>query len=115
MNSREPRFSDEVRQSDAVAELMPRMTVVADPAISSNVAARIAIRTRDGAVHECRIDSPLGSWDRPLPDDELIAKFRSLALPVLGTERMAKLEGKVLALDNGTDPLAIASLLAGSA
>lgn len=108
-----PLFSDEIRRSKAVRDWLPRMRVVADQAIPSNVSARVAITTCSGRIHEQSIDSPLGSWDRPLPDGELRAKYRSLAVPILGEGRAALVEDRVWSLGDGIDLLALAALLAG--
>jgi 2-methylcitrate dehydratase PrpD len=110
-----PRFSNEVRNGAAVHDLLPRMRVTADPGVPSNVSARVAIRTRGGRSHERSIESPIGSWDRPLPDEEMRLKYRSLAVPVLGEEGAARLEDSVWALGNGVDPAMLASLPAWDA
>jgi 2-methylcitrate dehydratase PrpD len=109
-----PLFSDEVRARASVRDFLPRVRVTADAAVPSNVSARLAIRSRDGRTLERRVDSPVGSWDRPLPDDELRAKYRSLAAPVLGQERATRLEEGVFAIGTGVAPLSLAALLAGA-
>jgi len=107
-----PRFSDEVRNSASVRDWLARVRVIADPGIASNVSASVALRLPDGEVHERSIESPIGSWDRPLPDAELRRKYRSLASPVLGEEQAGDLEQHVFALGSGARPATLATLLA---
>jgi len=107
-----PQFSDEVRGSAAVKDWLQRVRVTADPALPNNVAAHVAIRTLSGRIYEERVDSPIGSWDRPLPDDELRAKYCSLAVPVLGEEQARRLADGVFAIGDGVAPVLLESLLA---
>ncbi|MFI5011816.1 MAG: MmgE/PrpD family protein [Hyphomicrobiales bacterium] len=106
------RFSEDVRASDAIRDWLGRMRIIADPGIASNVAARVGITTCSGEAHEMMIESPLGSWDRPLPDEALRAKYRSLATPVLGDDGAARLEATVWSLGGGIDPASLPVLLA---
>ncbi|MGL4286226.1 MAG: MmgE/PrpD family protein [Phreatobacter sp.] len=106
-----PSFADDVRASPEVADWLTRIRVVHDPAVDSNIAARLTVAPRRGAPRTLRIDIPAGSWDRPLPDGALIGKYRGLATPVLGAARAADLEALVLALGPGADCATLPALL----
>ena len=47
----------------------------------------VKIRRRDGAILEKRVDYPRGAHQNPLSRDELHAKFRDCARPVLPREQ----------------------------
>ncbi|MFT8417577.1 MAG: MmgE/PrpD family protein [Acetobacter sp.] len=99
-------FQPPLRGSAEVTAFMDRVELVVSPDISSNLAARIDVETYSGkSAHAC-LDVPSGSWNNPLSDAALIAKFRSLATPVVGDvaatrllERVWALEGEGLATD----------------
>ncbi len=106
-----PSFADGVRCSPEVAEWLPRVRVVHDPAVDSIVAARLTATPQKGAPRTLRIDVPAGSWNRPLPDAALVAKYRGLAAPALGPVRAAAVEALVLALGRGSEAAALPDLL----
>jgi len=70
------------------------------------------LRLSGGEVRRRRIDIPIGSAARPLPDEAVRAKYRSLAEPILG-EAASALEGAVWALGDGVTPNTIAAHLRG--
>lgn len=95
------RFLPPIRGSEAVAEVMRRIEIVADPSIDNNLAARVLATRRDGVVVEDRVDVPEGSWNNPLPDTALIAKYHSLATPVIGRKGAEALHQRIFALGGG--------------
>lgn len=97
-------FQPPVRGSEPVADFMKRIEIVVDPEIDSNLAAFLRVTRRNGRVVEDRIDVPAGSWNNPLADVALIAKYRSLADPVIGVEAAGALHRRIFAL--GGDRLA---------
>jgi 2-methylcitrate dehydratase PrpD len=106
-----PSFSAFIRASPAIADWLPRIHVVHDPAIGSNIAARLTVRPRAGAARTLRVDTPAGSWDRPLPDAALIAKYRGLATPVLGAVGTAALQAAVFSPGSGASAATLPDLL----
>jgi len=108
-----PMFAERVRQDPAVLAEVRRVTVSEDAAAASNVAANVALRLSNGEVRRRAIEVPIGSATRPLPDEALRAKYRSLAEPVLGREVASALEGTVWSLGQGIRPDAIAAHLQG--
>ena len=86
----EPQFSDEIVRSPNVIALRRRVEAVADPAIRK-LEARVRIQLRDGKVLEKHVEHALGSFERPLSDADLEAKFRSLVTGILPDAQAAKL------------------------
>jgi 2-methylcitrate dehydratase PrpD len=76
-------FSDEAATAPEVARLRGLITLEPDRAVARDAAVlRISLRSADPI--EIRVDHTRGSAARPLTDDELLAKVRALADPVLG-------------------------------
>jgi 2-methylcitrate dehydratase PrpD len=67
--------------------------------------ARVRISLRDGRRLVSAPARAPGNPENPLSDDELRAKYRELAAPVLGTERTARIEHAVAALAREKDAL----------
>jgi hypothetical protein len=65
-------------------------------------------------VRRRRIDVPIGSAARPLPDEAVRAKYRTLTEPILGREAATALEDAVWSLGEGIKPIAIAAHLQGA-
>jgi 2-methylcitrate dehydratase PrpD len=96
-----PMFSEAVRRDHAVLEQARRVEVVESTKPMSNVAAELVLDFRDGGQRRLRIDVPVGSATNPLPDDGVIAKYRSLVTPIIGAQAASRLEDAVLSLGNG--------------
>lgn len=99
-----PMFSETVRRDPAVIEQAGRVEVIESAEPMTNVAAELVLEFTDGAQRRLRIDVPAGSAANPLPDDSVIAKYRSLASPIIGAEQAAALEDAVLRLGKGVQP-----------
>ncbi|MEK6712446.1 MAG: MmgE/PrpD family protein [Nitrospinota bacterium] len=76
-------FEDESLRSPAVAALMERVSVSADPALSE-VSARLRVRTLEGRTLEKFVAIARGNPGNPASPGEVKGKFLSLAEPVLG-------------------------------
>jgi len=81
-------FAPERLADPAIRALMPRVSVSLDPALAQAYprqrAANLAVMLNDGTVLRHHQPTRKGDPDMPLTDDELSAKFRELAAPVLG-------------------------------
>jgi len=99
-----PMFSEAARCDHAVLEQARRVEVVQSTEPMSNVAAELVLDFRDGGQRRLRVDVPVGSATNPLLDDGVIAKYRSLAAPIIGPEAAARLEDVVLNLGKGVRP-----------
>jgi 2-methylcitrate dehydratase PrpD len=82
-------------QDPQVVALMRRVHAYACPL--DGLSARVAVLTRKGERFETEIPLAKGEPERPLSWDELLAKFRPLAEPVLGrtTEELVSLVGEL--------------------
>jgi 2-methylcitrate dehydratase PrpD len=78
----------------------------ADAAFPEAFLARVRVHTRDGRILEEVAYAP-GSFDNPLDEQTIRLKFRSIAEPLIGTERTRKLEAAVDALADGGQVSAI--------
>jgi len=75
--------------------------------------ARVRITLRDGRTLVSNPARARGNPENPLSDDELRVKYRELATPALGAERVARIEGAVdaLAVDRSAPPALLEDLL----
>ena len=71
---------------EALRELIASIEVVSDPNRDGFYDARIAITDHDGREHVVEASSARGSSANPLSDEEVVAKFRHLTEPLLGSE-----------------------------
>jgi 2-methylcitrate dehydratase PrpD len=71
-------FTDACVNDPAVAALRARVTLVDDPAMPKP-AAGVTMRLRDGSTLEKYVPHATGSLERPMSDEALGLKFRSLA------------------------------------
>jgi 2-methylcitrate dehydratase PrpD len=102
--------------SDArVQRLLPGVTLAEDAEFSRRFPAerwaRVRVTLANGRSLVSEPARARGNPENPLSDDELRAKYRELATPVLGTERTAQIERAVGALD--ADDNALPALLSG--
>ena len=92
-----------------VARLVAATTVTEDYAFSDRFPyerwARLRITLQDGRTLVSEPARARGNPENPLSDDELRAKYRELAAPVLGTERAARIERAVDGLATDMDAL----------
>jgi 2-methylcitrate dehydratase PrpD len=109
-----PMFAERARNDPAVLAQVHRIAVIEDTAAPGNVAANVSLRLFNGEVRRRRIDVPIGSAARPLPDEAVRAKYRTLTEPILGREAATALEDAVWSLGEGIKPIAIAAHLQGA-
>ncbi|MCV7412107.1 MmgE/PrpD family protein [Mycobacterium florentinum] len=72
----------------------------------------VTVTMRDGAVHRARVDLPHGAPTDPVTNDELAAKFHSLADRVTNRGRADAIERAVVGLENLDDIRDLTDLLA---
>jgi 2-methylcitrate dehydratase PrpD len=96
-------FTPERMRDPAVLQLMRRLELRADPALTAGFptmrAARVSITTTSGEVLEHHAPYRKGDPESPLSDAELNDKFDELAGPVLGRVRTQTLRDAVWRLD----------------
>jgi 2-methylcitrate dehydratase PrpD len=103
------RFTDDAVRTSTARRLLRDITVdfVADRGVTT---AEVEVRYRDGETRRGSVDAPRGSSTRPASWEDLAAKFRSLAAPVLGAAKTDALEEAVRSLPR-TPVADIATLL----
>jgi 2-methylcitrate dehydratase PrpD len=97
--------------SPAILAWLDRIAVRVDPGMADADEPAITLVTKDGQRHRTIVEFPSGSPANPLPDEQLIAKFRDLAGLVLSAPRIAKIEDMVLNLDRIGDARDLPCLL----
>ncbi|CAN5501908.1 MmgE/PrpD family protein [soil metagenome] len=107
-------FTADRLEDEAALRLASRVTVSTDPAVEaarredpSALQARVTLKLRDGRVldDECAIAH--GHPSDPLSDAELVAKFRVLAEPSLGSEASTRFAEAVLGDPSDTPAAAV--------
>ncbi len=95
------QFTDET-----VTALASRVRIFADPAADSaffdenkRIPSRVEIVMTDGRRFETEVPAPKGTPARPVAEQEILDKFRSMAEPVLGRENASELEEFVLTIE----------------
>lgn len=102
----------------AVKSLMKKIKCQTDEALSNAVeshpvlSAEVSIRTRDGHSYTQLVKHPRGHPNNPMSPDELEAKFRSLANPVLPDAQQGLVIETVRNLESLLDISGLMSLLA---
>lgn len=99
-----PQFTDERLAADDVWELLERVDVQLDESIQNGpaqerFATEVTISLADGSVLHRRIAQPHGGPADPVTNDELVAKYRTLAGPLVPPARLKGIEDAVLGLD----------------
>jgi 2-methylcitrate dehydratase PrpD len=95
-------YSDEAVSDPLIQELASRIEVREDRALTAMLPhvrpARVQVTLRNGKVLEERVDRPQGGFDNPYSEEQLLQKFRRLALTVIPGDRVGELEKKIAAL-----------------
>jgi 2-methylcitrate dehydratase PrpD len=99
-----PMFADEVRRDPTVLEHAERVQVIESSDPMTNVAAELELDFKTGGRRTLRIDVPIGSATNPLPDAGVIAKFQTLATPIVGAAASERLQDVVFRLGKGGAP-----------
>jgi 2-methylcitrate dehydratase len=96
-------FEDKAFQNESLLELIPKIKVVANPeidAIFPNVKrAIVTITTRDGRTFKKQEDFAKGQPERPLSEQELIAKFHANTRASLSKRQREELIHATLTID----------------
>jgi len=95
----------------AIQTWLDRIAVRIDPGMADEAEPAITLVTEDAQRHRAIVEFPYGSPANPLPDDQLIAKFRDLAGAVLSGPQIDRIENAILSLDAAADVRDIPNLL----
>jgi 2-methylcitrate dehydratase PrpD len=108
-------FDDAARGDARIRALAERVSVKGDPSMSlrsDGVTARVDIALRDGRVLTDETRATHGDAANPPTREELVRKFTTLAVPVLGSTRAAEVVNAVARLDAVDDIRTVTALLA---
>jgi 2-methylcitrate dehydratase PrpD len=89
------QYSDRKLKQPAVKRLMELTRIDTDASLPRGVSCHMTMTTASGDEYVSQVDYPKGSIENPMSDDELRAKFESLAGPVLGEKRANALAEQV--------------------
>ncbi|MCQ4160200.1 MmgE/PrpD family protein [Roseomonas sp. GC11] len=111
-----PAFRPPALQDPAIRDLAARVTVREDLALTAQLPglrpARVAMTLRDGSVHQAEVLTNRGDTEDPYEAADIIAKFRSLAVPVWGEAGSTALLDAALEVDQAGGLDRLFSLLA---
>lgn len=97
------QFSDRNLKDPRVRELMKRTRITVDPSLPRGVSCRVVLTLADGRNLTAQVDYPKGSIQQPMSDEEIEAKFVSLAAPVVGKAAAGKIPRLVARLEDCDD------------
>lgn len=97
-------FTEEALQDPEIRDVMSKVEVAVDPACQAvypaKWAARVTIRTRDGARYEASTDYPKGDFENPVSTEELIRKFRDMVAGHIPAAEAGRLIERIMNLEN---------------
>ena len=99
----EKRFRDE-----DLLSLVAKTKVIADPEFDKmypqqGIPNRLTLRTKDGKAYTKTVSAPRGHALNPMTDDEVVAKFRKMAEPMLRGSQIDDVLERVWHLEDETD------------
>ena len=98
-----------------VRRLMGLTRIETDASLPRGVSCHTTMTMASGDVYVSQVDFAKGSLENPMSDDELRAKFESLAAPVVGLARCEQIADSVARLEQCADVGALLRLAAAPA
>ena len=86
----EAEYDDAIVRREDVAALRRKVVATVDDSIDE-ASADVTAVLKDGRREHVFVEHAIGSLERPMTDADLEGKFRTLAEPVIGAERVSKL------------------------
>ncbi len=109
------QFAHEQWKNPEVLDLMSRIKVTMDPELDKIYPAarpaHLEIRTRSGEIFQKRVDYPKGDPNNPMSDEEVQAKFRRLAEPLMRKPQIQSIIDTVNTLETLDDIHSLMDLL----
>ena len=101
------QFTEENLKSPEIRRMMGKVVLIKDVRIEKNFPAewrsRVVVYLSNGQHYENYVRHPKGDPENPLSWEELLAKFRSLAAPVLPVDFCRQIETRVRELEHSSD------------
>lgn len=86
----EDEYDDAIVTREDVVATRRKVNAIVDDAIDEAAVEATATLT-DGKTVHIRVDHAIGSLERPMTDDDLMKKFSTMSIPVLGEEKTRQL------------------------
>lgn len=93
------QYTDRKLGNAEVRRLMNITRIETDDGLPRGVSCHTTITMASGEAYVSQVDYPKGSIENPMSDDELRAKFESLAAPVVGSLRCAQITDAVARIE----------------
>ncbi|HTP95311.1 MAG TPA: MmgE/PrpD family protein [Burkholderiales bacterium] len=106
------QYSDRNIRNAEVKRLCGITGISEDASLPRGVSCKMTATLRGGEQLTAQVDYPKGSIQNPMTDSELLAKFDSLAAPVIGARRAAALAQAVTEIERARDVSAVLKLTA---
>jgi 2-methylcitrate dehydratase PrpD len=103
----EPQYSDERVHDPEVVKLRDSVTAEIDPNMAPDAVDATVVLTDGRRLHQF-VEHAIGSVARPMTENDLIAKFDDLVVPILGPDQAAHLRDLCFGLDDMPDVATIA-------
>jgi 2-methylcitrate dehydratase PrpD len=103
----EPQYSDERVHDPEVVKLRDSVTAEIDPNMAPDAVDATVVLTDGRRLHQF-VEHAIGSVARPMTENDLIAKFDDLVVPILGADQAAHLRDLCFGLDDMPDVATIA-------
>ncbi|MDH5263801.1 MAG: MmgE/PrpD family protein [Betaproteobacteria bacterium] len=103
----EAEYDDAIVRREDVTALRRKVVATVDDSIDE-ASADVTAVLRDGRRERVFVEHAIGSLERPMTDADLEGKFRTLAEPVIGAERAARLMAACWGLGEARDAGALA-------
>jgi 2-methylcitrate dehydratase len=98
------QFTPEKYQDGKVIELIDKIDLRGDPSLDKARPAGISeIVTKQGQTYRCRVDYPRGHARNPMTDEEIVGKFKSMAVKRMKDGEIGRLIDAVFSLDEVED------------
>lgn len=107
-----PQYNNARLKEPVLKKLSEMVRITVDESLPRGVSCLMTLEMDDGTTYRAQVDYPKGSIQNPMSDDELRAKFDSLATPVLGGARAAQVAEQVADIEACRDVGALMRLLA---
>ncbi len=104
----EDEYDDAIVNREDVVATRRKVNAIVDDAIDEAAVDATATLT-DGRTVHIRVDHAIGSLERPMTDDDLMNKFSTMSIPVLGEEKTRQLMQACWRLADASD---VSSLVA---
>jgi 2-methylcitrate dehydratase PrpD len=97
------QFTNSKLGNKEVRRLMDLTRIETDASLPRGVSCHTTMTMTSGETYVSQVDFPKGSIENPMSDNELRAKFDSLAEPVLGAARCAQIAAAVMQIERCAD------------